>query len=418
MHGGGSQGGQDAKLTRILGEIGVANGTFVEFGYTGTSTSNTVALRRRGWHWLLLDGHNSDKLINLHAERITSSNIVRLFRQHGVSIEVDYVSIDIDSFDLWVLRALLASEFRPRVLTVEYNSNFPYGSWLAFPDPQIMDVPPGLRHWGGNCYMGSSASALHAVAVEGGYEVVDVEPGLDLFLVRRDLWAGRAVPDLSQSPDVYRPFNVQLDGAMKPYQQQQYLDYREYTRTRGNLTAARQAGAKTLAALARRGVPCLAGACPPRVSEKSRSRGHRIVAQPRPECHRRMRCDFSLSRRSSSRLPAAKVRHAVLVSLRRTERSSSVRQVWWGSWHMVRAPVMRREKAVQLDGAARRRRAVRGQVGGQVQATGRAVEAALKTDGFRVRACACCVRAFRVGVRFSFGLWVPNDRVHVRVVSH
>ena len=75
---------------------------------------------------------------------------MRLFRQHGVSIEVDYVSIDIDSFDLWVLRALLASEFRPRVLTVEYNSNFPYGSWLAFPDPQIMDVPQGLRHWGGN----------------------------------------------------------------------------------------------------------------------------------------------------------------------------------------------------------------------------------------------------------------------------
>ena len=253
-----SQGSQDAKLKRIFAEVGVLNRSFVEFGYTGTRTSNTVALRRQGWHGLLLDGQNSNAAINLHAEKIKSSNVVRLFHRYSVAREVDYVSIDIDSFDLWVLRNLLNSVFRPRVLTVEYNSNFPWGYSLAFPDPQIMDVPKRLQQWGGNCYMGSAASALHAVSVEAGYVVVDVEPGLDLFLVRRDLWAGRTVPDLSQSADLYRPFNVQLDGAMKPIQQQQYLDYGEYTRT-GNVTAARHAGAVAMAKLARRGIPCFAG---------------------------------------------------------------------------------------------------------------------------------------------------------------
>tara|TARA_B100000780_G_scaffold112698_2_gene78936 strand:- start:605 stop:772 length:168 start_codon:yes stop_codon:yes gene_type:complete len=49
--------------------------------------------------------------------------------------------------------------------------------------------------------------------------VVDIEPGLDLFLVRDDLWAGRPLPDLASHRALYRPFNVQRDGAMMPDQQ-------------------------------------------------------------------------------------------------------------------------------------------------------------------------------------------------------
>ena len=49
--------------------------------------------------------------------------------------------------------------------------------------------------------------------------MVDIEPGLDLFLVRDDLWAGRPLPDLASHRALYRPFNVQRDGAMNPNQQ-------------------------------------------------------------------------------------------------------------------------------------------------------------------------------------------------------
>ena len=123
--------------------------------------------------------------------RSSLSTAFRL-RKFGVHDITSFpVSIDIDSYDLWVLRALLGSEYRPRVLTVEYNSNFPWDAGqLAFPDPEVMRVPVRQQQWGGNCYMGSSAAALHAVAREHRYSVVDVEPGLDLFLVRRDVLAG------------------------------------------------------------------------------------------------------------------------------------------------------------------------------------------------------------------------------------
>ena len=48
--------------------------------------------------------------------------------------------------------------------------------------------------------------AIDFMARKHGYVAVDVEPGLDLFLVRSDLWGRRNVPDISQV--VFRPFNI------------------------------------------------------------------------------------------------------------------------------------------------------------------------------------------------------------------
>jgi hypothetical protein len=46
-------------------------------------------------------------------------NIVDIFKKHDVPREPDYVSIDIDSYDIWLFKALVSGGFRPRVLTVE-----------------------------------------------------------------------------------------------------------------------------------------------------------------------------------------------------------------------------------------------------------------------------------------------------------
>jgi hypothetical protein len=66
---------------------------------------------------------------------LSSANIVSLFEKYKVPLEADYVSIDIDSTDLWVFRAILASKkFRPRVFSVEYNANLAIGDFRTFPD--------------------------------------------------------------------------------------------------------------------------------------------------------------------------------------------------------------------------------------------------------------------------------------------
>ena len=277
-----SQGNQDRKLAELIRALGDGGRYFVEFGYTGAQGSNTAALRRRGWRGLLLDGSRSDESLNLHRARISSSNIVPLLREHGVPHDASYISIDIDSFDLWVMHAILHSEYRPRIVSVEYNSNIPDVA-LAFPDPEVMHVPSHLRRWGGNCYMGSSALALSDVGRSANYSVVDVEPGFDLFLVPDELVAAAGLRPLElerNSALYYRPFNIGRDGGMRQYQRQEYIDYREWMRlgrslrstpddwragrntTRARRQAARRhAGAKLVASqhvkmLEARGVPC------------------------------------------------------------------------------------------------------------------------------------------------------------------
>ena len=79
-----------------------------------------------------------------------------------------------------------------QVVSIEYNNQFPPESTVAFPDPAWMlsaRDPPAASVWEGpSCYMGSSAGAIYAAAHEHHYVVANASSGLDLILVRRDLW--------------------------------------------------------------------------------------------------------------------------------------------------------------------------------------------------------------------------------------
>ena len=262
-----SQGWQDVRLDRIFRALRLEHGpsrTYVEFGFPQVGGSNTEALRLRGWTGRRFDGQclgksaADDAQVGCSREWITSSNIVELFQRHGVDTHVDYVSIDLDTTDLWVLRALLSSEFRPKVLSVEYNSNFPYGYALAFPDTAHEVAHPALRRWDGDCYMGSSASAIEMVAQEFGYVLVDVDPGLDLFLVDGRLWGSRPVPSAdSLSVAVYRPFNIRRNHVgLTAAKAAAYLDYATFRQSGGSVAAARRMAATQFARLREAHVPC------------------------------------------------------------------------------------------------------------------------------------------------------------------
>ena len=85
----------------------------------GGGGSNTCALHLSGWHGLLLDGEHKNPQINLYKAWITSDTIVRTLEAHNVSRKLDFLSVDIDSVDFWVLRAILSAGFQPRVVSVE-----------------------------------------------------------------------------------------------------------------------------------------------------------------------------------------------------------------------------------------------------------------------------------------------------------
>ena len=194
-----SQKTQDGILRTIFNKIGVANSHSVEFGFgyvksgaTGEALFehshgahghvllNTLLLRKQGWNATYFDALVSDPVANVRQVVLTERNIAAAFAAAGVPIDVDYVSIDVDSIDVWLLRGLLEGGYRPRVISTEYNANFGPGQYLA--------MPPKWHAWSGSAAIGSGAAALNLVAEAHGYRVVHLMPVLlDMFFVRGDL---------------------------------------------------------------------------------------------------------------------------------------------------------------------------------------------------------------------------------------
>lgn len=196
--------------------IGATNKFYVEIGFNAddwTMGSNTYNLNmNHGWKGVMFDGLHENEKINLYKKFISPETLVQTFQEHNVPVEVDYVSIDIDSQDLWVLQALIGpqSPYRPRVISVEYNAHFPLAATVTMP-PRLNAAldegggssghgdshrgrmyEPGVEldhySWDGfDLYYGASAGALRVVANNGGYEVVQLVGFLDMILVRRDL---------------------------------------------------------------------------------------------------------------------------------------------------------------------------------------------------------------------------------------
>lgn len=182
-----SQSYQDELLAIIFENIGTANSIpcCIEFGFnsmslTGGSGANTTSLTlNHNWESLLLDGGHENPAINLHRHLLSSTNICEVFRKYNVPREPEYVSIDVDSTDLWLFDALL-KDYRAMVFSVEYNSHFPLDKAITFPND------PDQRYEGDRGY-GASLNALNMVASEHGYSLLWVVPQLDAFFIRNDL---------------------------------------------------------------------------------------------------------------------------------------------------------------------------------------------------------------------------------------
>ena len=118
---------------------------------------------------------------------LTEANIVQTFEAAKIPHDVDYVSIDVDSIDFWLLKGLLASDspYRPRVIQCEYNQ-------LYGPD-QFITNRPVPKSWDGVDFsypatsFGASAAALNMLATSAGYTCVYLLH--DIIFIRSDLLA-------------------------------------------------------------------------------------------------------------------------------------------------------------------------------------------------------------------------------------
>jgi len=178
-----SQFEEDAILDRLFTRIGVTNTVAVECGARdGIGKSNTHQFRARGWTCVLLDSHPQAPVVQ--KAFLTAENIQQTFRAQQVPATFDLLSIDVDGNDFYLWKAL--TDFRPRVVVIEYNSRFA-------PSERVVMAYSPTHRWDGTDYYGASAAALVALGREGGYSLVDYTRA-NLVFVKDEAWLPPRAP--------------------------------------------------------------------------------------------------------------------------------------------------------------------------------------------------------------------------------
>ena len=243
-----SQQGQDGVIDSIFSSIGAKNSppVCIEFGFNalrlcGGSGANTAHLiQNKGWNGLLFDGGRENLEMNLRKEFMTSSNVCAVFHKYDVPHEPDYVSIDVDSCDLWIFKAML-KDYKPQVVSVECNPNIPLRYAITFPDD------PNER-WRGDRVYGASLKALKMVGDEFGYNLVHVV-GSDAFFVHGDSMGALRKPRFRSFRRKTRKWAIPRTAhrRCRNGRERIMLDYEVYLETNGSTVKARKAAVEVCA---------------------------------------------------------------------------------------------------------------------------------------------------------------------------
>jgi hypothetical protein len=183
--------GEERILRKYIAQLlpAGASRTAVDIGAgDGVRGSNTYALFREGWRGVGFEGSNR-KVCKLAAAYkhypsvsaancvVTPSNVVPLLRAYDIEREFGVLSLDIDSYDYWVLDALL-SEFRPRVIVTEINEKIPP------PIRFVVKYDPAFQMT--HHFFGYSIESLAELAARYDYAILEVEYN-NAFLAPREL---------------------------------------------------------------------------------------------------------------------------------------------------------------------------------------------------------------------------------------
>ncbi|MCC7357352.1 hypothetical protein IT408_02480 [Candidatus Uhrbacteria bacterium] len=197
-----SQYGEDGMLLHIFQLIGVKYFRFVEFGVSDgrENLSNIFGLlcqwkgvvmeanpkiseKARSFYRTHLIGPAADRITLIEA-LVTPTNINDLLCSAEMTGEIDFLSIDIDSHDYWVWKAIKV--ISPRVVVIEYNS------FLGKHEPLTIPLDPNFDRYASHpfgYYYGTSLSAAVKLGKEKGYTFVGCEPtgGVNAFFIRNDV---------------------------------------------------------------------------------------------------------------------------------------------------------------------------------------------------------------------------------------
>ena len=202
-----SQYGEEGVIDQLFATLGTTNKFLVDIGAgDGFRFSNTRDLLEHGWTGALFDRtHQTDRV---HREHITAENVCGILTKHDVPNAFDFLSIDIDGVDWYVLRALLGGGYRPRVFVCEINTDLP-----EYP-PVTVGYDPEFKFSSCN-YFGASLGAFEVLGAAHGFKCIYVH-GINVFFVSEDLVSKPSKPTRKvSSPEVLpNPVRPQMKAVL------------------------------------------------------------------------------------------------------------------------------------------------------------------------------------------------------------
>jgi hypothetical protein len=123
--------------------------------------------------------YNSRNDICLTKTKITPENIVHLMNGLNIPKTFDFLNIDIDSYDLSILRSLLAGGFKPNLISMEINEIFP-------PHLEFEVLFDANQNWIGDHFFGCSIASADKVLNNFGYKLAHIEYN-NAFFYNKDL---------------------------------------------------------------------------------------------------------------------------------------------------------------------------------------------------------------------------------------
>lgn len=168
-----SQRGEELEIARIFNVLGIEKGHLVDLGAgDGIYLSNTRRLLENGWTGLLLDGDPRGAK-DVTKQWITKESV------GGCPPETDFLNIDLDGNDYWILRAFLETGCKPSLIAAEYNP--------IFDRHEAKVMPYNEAHvWNNDTWYGMSLAAVEKLGKEFGYTLCHLHGGINAFLLRND----------------------------------------------------------------------------------------------------------------------------------------------------------------------------------------------------------------------------------------
>ncbi len=213
-----SQNEEDGIIEDIFNDIGIKNKIFCEIGIGNCIENNTHYLILKGWSGLWVDYKKkhisklkrklnvNQKILDFKISKVDKKNINNILENTNIfknkeNLEIDFFSIDIDSYDLECLMNL--KFLNPRLICIEYNAKFKQNLKLEINKRKDFK-------WEYDDYFGSSLLAININLESKGYKLIATNiTGSNAFFVRKDL-LNKCKTKNQNIEDLFSPPNFEL----------------------------------------------------------------------------------------------------------------------------------------------------------------------------------------------------------------